>query len=205
MELLPNILTAIPCWPIVALVIVLAFMFTFKKEIAELLAEVKELTFPGGKAVFAYGQASRDRLEQEQPSKLEARPVAAIEQPQTDSIKWSNSGNLFWAAHDLMLTIDRLLRNAPSNAIFFTLQQSLWHIRALGFEGQPIESKLTKLTAKAAEDLKIPYPVWPPDLRDYYATELESIKNEIGFLARANQPDFNPGPKVDFPTLRLHE
>jgi hypothetical protein len=198
---IPDILTAIPWWPLLVFVIVLMF----KREIRDLVSRIKEVGYPGGKAVFEYGTASLDRLEQKQPPELETQRVAEIEQPPTDSIKWGNSGNLFWASHDLMLTIDRLLRAAPKEAIFFTLQQSLHHVRALGFKGPPIESKLTELTAEAAKVLDFPYPIWPPEMRDYYASKLESIKNEIGHLARAHQPDFDPGPKVDFLRLDLHE
>jgi hypothetical protein len=200
MNILPNILTAIPWWPLLVFVIVLMF----KREIRQLVSRIREVGYPGGKTVFAYGQASIDRPEQKQPSELEAQLVAEIEQPQADSIKWGNSGNLFWASHDLMLTIDRLLRNAPKEAIFFTLQQSLHHVRELGFSGHPIERQLTALTRSVANDLGSPVEHIIPFWRETNAEILESIKNEIGHLARANQPDFKPGPKVDFPVLDLH-
>jgi hypothetical protein len=210
MSIIPDLLAAFPWWPLLVFVIVLMF----RKEIRTLASRLRKVVHESGKTAFefgeasidilAFGEATRGRLDQKEPSKLEAQPVAEVEQPQADAIRWSNSGNLFWATHDLMLTIDRLLRAAPKEAIFFTLQQSLYHVRALGFKGPPIESKLTELTAEAAKELDFPYPIWPPEMRDYYASKLESIKNELGHLARANQPDFDPGPKVDFPVLDLH-
>jgi hypothetical protein len=112
------------------------------------------------------------------------------EQPRADSIKWDKSGNLFWASHDLMWTIDALLTGAPRETIGYGLRQSLHHIQALGFDGSPIESRLAKLKARAEETTD-----WTPSLRSSYATALASIKDAIGDLASANQPDFDPGPK----------
>jgi hypothetical protein len=116
--------------------------------------------------------------------------VVKVKQPRADSIKWDKSGNLFWASHDLMWTIDALLTGAPRETIGYGLRQSLHHIQALGFDGSPIESRLAKLKARAEETTD-----WTPSLRSSYATALASIKDAIGDLASANQPDFDPGPK----------
>jgi hypothetical protein len=127
--------------------------------------------------------------------------VEEAEQSKTEFIKWDNPGNLFWASHDLMLTLHRLSRGAPKEAVFYTLQQSLHHVRALGFKGPPIESKLAELTAKAAEDLKIPGVSWPSEKLRYYHDELEPLKNALGDLASENQPGFDRGPKTSKPVI----
>jgi len=132
---------------------------------------------------------------------MERRGIVKDEQPKTDAIKWSNSGHLFWACHDLMLTIHRLSERSPKDHTFYTLQQSLYHVRALGFGDtphDPIESKLTELTIKASNT---PPEAWTEDLQDDYITELELIKNAIGDLASRNQPNFNPGPKTTKPVI----
>lgn len=132
---------------------------------------------------------------------MKRQAIVEAEQSKTDFIKWNNAGNLFWASHDLMLTIDRLSHNAHKEAIFFTLQQSLHHVRALGFKGPPIESRLTELTAEAAEDLKIPGVSWPSDKLRYYRDELEPLKDALGDLASESQPGFDRGPKTSKPVI----
>ena len=193
---LPSILAAI-AWPFVVLI----FVLLFKKKIDKLINRLQQATLPGG-AGLAFGEATIDKAAQQPSLKAKTQSVLEAEQSQADSIKWSNSGNLFWASHDLMLTIDRLLRGSPKDQIVFTLQQSLWHVRSLGFRGSPIEYKLTQLTARAAATLPTD---WTKQLRDDYAAGLETIKNAIGELAADSQPDFQPGPKTSELVLGMED
>jgi len=181
---LASILAAV-AWPFV----VFCLLITFKSDIRELLKRLREAEFPWGKTrFFRHGDIPIDA----QRPGLEAKSVGKAEQPKENSIKWSNSGNLFWASHDLMWTIDALLRDATKETIGYGLRQSLHHVRALGFAGLPIESKLAELTARAESTLEQD---WTPQLRSSYATELAFLKDTIGDLAADHQPDFDPGPK----------
>jgi len=193
---LPTILAAI-AWPLVVLVT----LFVFKKKIDGLIDRLQQATLPGG-AGLAFGQAAIDKAAQQPSLKAKTQSVLEAEQPKADLIKWDNPGNLFWASHDLMLTIDRLLRGSHKDQIVYTLQQSLWHVRSLGFKGSPIEYKLAQLTARAAATLPTD---WTNQLRDNYAAELETIKNAIGDLAAAHQPDFQPGPKTSELVLSMDD
>jgi hypothetical protein len=138
---------------------------------------------------------------------MKRRAFVEAEQQKADSIKWDNSGNLFWVGHDLMLLIDRLLRGFPKDDIFLTLQQCLHHVRELGFgKDHPIESKLNELLARAD---RTPSEDWARELRDYYVTELDPLKGALGDLASANQERrygvYNRGPKSSKLVIPLHE
>ena len=119
--------------------------------------------------------------------------VAQPEQAKKNTIKWRSSGNLFWLGHDLVWTIDTLLRGGPRDQIFHGLRQSLHHLRSLGFVGTPIESRVDRLTADAERSLDKD---WTAGKRKRYTAELASIVRAIGDLAEASQPDFEPGPKA---------
>jgi len=176
-------------WPLVVLV----FVILCRNQIRGLLERLEKAKLPGGtEASFRYGEASIDTLPQQLYPGAETEPVTKAQQPTGDSIKWSNSGNLFWVGYDLMWTIDMLLRGAPRERIVRGLRHFLHHVRSLGFTNPPIESKLAKLKADAENTLQKD---WTPSLRDYYARELGSIGHHIGKLAEKNQSDYEPNPK----------
>jgi len=169
-------------WPLVGLLLGLVFLAMFKNKIGERLSQLQKTKLPGGiEASFGHLEASAD-----------TEPVAKAEQLTEDSIKWSNSGNLFWVGYDLMWTIDVLLHGAPKERSVHGLRHFLYHVRSLGFTNTPIESKLAKLKADAENTLQKD---WTPSLRDYYARELGSIGHHIGKLAEKNQSDYEPNPK----------
>jgi hypothetical protein len=87
--------------------------------------------------------------------------------------------------------MDVLLRGAPRGHIVYGLRQSLYHARALGFEGPPIESRLARILEWAEGTIETD---WTEALRVGFASEIAQIRQVIGELANANQPDFDPGP-----------
>lgn len=166
-----------------------------------------KLNFRGIQFTVAYGNASIDKPDQKPSLESKTESIVKAEQPKADSIKWNKSGNLFWASHDLMLVIDRLLRGFPKDDILNALQQSLHHVRELGFaDDHPIESKLNELLASAHQT---PPEDWTRVLRDYYATELDPLKGAIGDLASGSQERrygvYKSGPKSSELKIRLHE
>jgi hypothetical protein len=138
---------------------------------------------------------------------VKRREFVEAEQPKADSIKWGNSGNLFWVGHDLMLAIHKLSRDESSkDDVFLTLQQCLHHVRELGFDNDhPIESQLNELLARAdrtrSED-------WT-ELRESYVSELDPLKGALGDLASASQERrygvYNRGPKSSELRIPLHQ
>jgi len=175
-------------WPLLTLVLVCIF----KEDISDLLKRIQKAKYPGGEATFGYGEAPIDKATELPSAEVKAEPVPKPEQPKENAIKWRNSGNLFWLGHDLVWTIDVLLRGGPRQHIVHGLRQSLHHLRSLGFVGTPIESRLGRLKANAESSLEKD---WTPPQRSDYTQELASVVRAIGDLAEANQPDFEPGAK----------
>lgn len=180
-------------WPAVVLVLGIVFLVRFTPEIAELLKRLRKGKLPGGtEFFFGYGEAPIYKATELPSAEVKAKPVAKPEQPKENAIKWRNSGNLFWLGHDLVWTIDVLLRGGPREHIVHGLRQSLHHLRSLGFVGTPIESRLARLKANAESSLEKD---WTPPQRSDYTRELAALIRAIGDIAEANQPGFDPNPK----------
>jgi len=185
----PEILKVI-AWPFVALVIGILVLFLFKKDIRNLLNRLKTAKWPGGtETSFNYGDADVDK-----PAKKEKGGVVIDNTPSSRymGVKWNNSGNVFWLGHDLVWTIDVIIRGAPRDRIVHGLRQSLHHIRSLGFTATPIESRLNRLMDNAEKSLEAD---WTPAERNKYADEVATIIEYIGKLAEGNQTDFKPKSK----------
>ena len=175
----------------------IAVVFLFKNEIRELLGRLKKFKGWGLEGAFhdrpsnGYPGLPQD-IPQEAPSTEELAVSTASEQPTSDSAKWGNSGNLFWAGHDLMFTIDVLLRGAPRESIAQGLRQSLHHVRQLDFEDNDVESRLAQLKNDAD---RLVDKDWTQERRVSYAQKLQEIIWEIGSRANNHQPGFDPRPR----------
>ncbi len=106
-------------------------------------------------------------------------------------VRWLNSGNLFWLAHDLMLTIYEARRNADRDHVVFGLRQSLHNLRCLGLAGTEVEKMLAQLK----------YDVGSRDNANLSPQEQERVSEEcasyikyIGTLSEIHQPDFVARP-----------
>lgn len=152
----------------------------------------KQETCPGISELPSEHTPPADEPAHESFSGEETEPLAKVEQRAESSINWGNSGNIFWTGHDLMWTIDVLLRGAPRDTIVHGLRQSLHHIRSLGSGGTPIESRLARLKADAERTLEND---WTTLERNKYAKEIGAIISHIGQLAGANQQDFESRPR----------
>ena len=185
----PEVLKVL-AWPFVVLVIGILILFLFKKDIRNLLNRLKTAKWPGGtETSFSYGDADIDKS-----AKREKSNVIIDNTPRSRymGLKWDNSGNIFWLGHDLMWTIDVIIRGAPREAIVHGLRQSLHHIRSIGFTATPIDTRVSRLLDNAEKSLQDD---WTPANRNKYADEVASIIADIGVLAKSNQTDFEPKPK----------
>ncbi len=184
----PEILSVI-VWPFVVLVIGVLVLLLFRKDIKNLLNRLKTAKWPGGtETSFNYGEADIDK-----PSKKEKNNLSIDNVPlaRYSGVKWNNSGNVFWLGHDLVWTIDVIIRGAPRDTIIHGLQQSLHHIHSIGFTTTPIESRMSSLLENAEKTLESD---WTPDKRNIYADEVAAVINYIGKLAESNQADFKSRP-----------
>lgn len=161
-------------WPAVVLILLVIFFLLFRAEIRQLLDRTRTAKLPWG---------STFDFEDPRVSPEETGPFG-------DIVKWGNSGNLFWLGHDLMWTVDVLLRNAPRQQIARGLRQSLHHIGALGLTDSAMMTRLDRLKEEAERSLERE---WTPQRRQEYAREVYSILGGVAKLAEANQPDFDPG------------
>lgn len=79
------------------------------------------------------------------------------------------------------------LRGAPLATIMHGLNQSNYHIRALNLGGTPGGLRLTELTARARKSADSQ---WDLPRRDAFASAVDEVLDDLGFLIEANQPDF---------------
>lgn len=177
-------------WPFVVLLVGVIFLFLFKKDISNLLSRMRKAKWPGGtETSFNYGDAEIDKSEKKEDKDkvVDSTPLSRYA-----GMRWSNSGNVFWLGHDLMWTIDVIVRGAPRETIVHGLRQSLHHISSIGFMATPIESRLRSLLENADRTLQTD---WTPAERNNYADEVGAIIGYIGKLAESNQSDYQPRPK----------
>jgi len=178
-ENLPAVISAL-AWPIMALMV---FLF-LRSEIRSLLKRLQNAKLPGGtEASFTYGTALVD--------KSSTTLTQDKDQFKNVRAKWENSGNLFWASHDLMWTIDVALRGGPKEHLIHGLRQFLHHVRCLEFKNSSIELRVSRLLIEVEKSDEMD---WTVVKRDLFAKDLKAFKWEIGTLATANQPNFQPEP-----------
>lgn len=178
-ENFPSIVSSL-AWPFMVLILILIF----RNEVRSLIKRLQNAKLPGGtEATFTYGEASVD-----EPSVSSTYDKESI---RNVTANWKNTGNLFWASHDLMWTSDIALRGAPKKFIVHGLHQFLHHVRSLEFKNSSIEDRISRMLAEVEvldeQDLT-------PVRRDMLVKDLKAFKWEIGTLATANQPDYHPNP-----------
>ena len=105
--------------------------------------------------------------------------------------KSKNTGNLYWLGHDIMLTVDILLRDGARDDIVYGLRQALHHAASLELAGTTAGGRLKRLKENAERSVAAD---WNDDKRRTYAGDLLSIRKEFGAIAESQQPDFTPEP-----------
>jgi hypothetical protein len=170
-----KILDAV-AWPILALALVLMF----KRQIREVIDRIQWAELPGGfKTVFRYGATPIDRAvaDVRQASPATGMKLAALCKPATT----------YWLGHDLMWTLDIILRGASRDEIVHGFRQSLLHARNAELSGTPLVDRLSRLHDEAAQTLVTD---WSPVLRLRFANEISILRTEIGRVFAAQQPDY---------------
>lgn len=105
-------------------------------------------------------------------------------------IKMENYGNLFWAGHDFMWTIAVVSSDRASRAnILHGLNQTLHHVRSLGFSNTPVVIRLTKLKTDAENSLE---KEWTLEKREELIRELSTILEMVSDIAEKKQVGFKP-------------
>ena len=104
-------------------------------------------------------------------------------------MEWGKSGDLYWLGHDLMWTLDVMLRGADKPEILHGIRQSIHHARELALTvcAQRLE-KLHDAVNSAPESLTTSH-------RDEFGIELRRITDQFGAIAEAAQPGFRASPE----------
>jgi hypothetical protein len=170
-ELIPVVV-----WPVTVVVIVLLL----RQEFRSMLQRLESAKFPGGAEfrLSKYGEASVD---------TGAKPAASDPtQLAAPSAGWSNAANAYWLGHDLMWTIDVLLRGASVGTIVRGLRQSLFHIRRVGLASSKEGAVLQRLYEDAEQSLESD---WTAKKRETVALDLRRLTDRLGGLANEHQAE----------------
>lgn len=166
-------------WPITVLSIVLLL----RDDIESLLQRATSAQFPGG-AQVSFGGSAIDRLRGRETSTddFSAQRVQA---------NWDRVGNIYWLAHDLMWTIDTLLRDAPRTTIQHGLELALHHLRELDVSDKTRINRLQRLLAEVDNAMESEL---TSEKREDIARDLRSLTDDLGLMAEIEQGDFKAEP-----------
>jgi hypothetical protein len=171
-------LTKTLAWPVTVLVLAIVL----RKKISGMLDRIQSARLPGG-AEFSFGNPTVDK-----PAESMLRPLSKPEGLSPDLTK---VGNLFWLSHDIMWTIDVVLRGAPRSTIVYGLRQAQHHLSELGLAHTRMAEVLAKLHDKAERTVE---PDWSATLRNSFAVELRHLSDDLGRLFASKQSSFKPNP-----------
>lgn len=166
-------------WPITVLSIVLLL----RDDIENLLQRATSAQLPGG-AQVSFGGSAIDRLRGKETT---------VDDISTGRIqaKWDKVGNIYWLAHDLMWTIDALLRDAPRTTIQHGLTLALHHLRELDVSDKTRLNRLQRLLAEVDNAMESEL---TGGKREDIARDLRSLTDDLGLMAEIQQGEFEATP-----------
>jgi hypothetical protein len=159
-------------------------VWVFKEPVRDVLTRGLSGKLPGGLEINI---APPDRLHEtrrENDTEL-GHPLA----PQNSYMWRKKVANTFWLGHDLMFTIDVILRGKPREEIVHGLCQSLHHLEEIGLSDSIYGSNLERLYESAVGSLESD---WTAEKRISVTRDLLSLRNGLGALVKLEQPDYRP-------------
>lgn len=163
---------------------ILLLTWFYRREIKAALGRIEKAKLPGG-AEFAFGNTSIDKVHGKIPLENSSK---------TTEGNWSKPGNVYWLGHDIMWTIDAMLRGAPHGRIVHGITQSCHHLKEIGLENSSLGSRLKQILERANGFLEAD---WTPENRNKFALDLRRITDQLGMMASAHQPEFASHPRGD--------
>ncbi len=155
-------------WPLLLFLVVLIF----RKVLRDLIERLSRIRFTGGSVEFGHSGA-----DQETTPRFPQPPGLGEEGP-----FWKNIDNVFWLGHDLMLTIDTVLRNGPRARIIYGTNHALMHLHRVGLRQTEWDTRLSHFNKKAESSNDYD---WTRDYRDSFATDLRDFIGDLGdFVGR---------------------
>ncbi len=180
LQTLVQLISAV-AWPVTTLSIV----WLLRREVGAAFGRIERAKLPGG-AELSFGKTEADK-----PTERKQARADAVRLGQGD---WIKTANVYWLGHDMMWTIDVLLRGAPRETILHGLTQSVHHLGELGFAESSYGSRLRRLRERASESLESD---WDSALREQFALDLRRLADQLGAIAEMQQPTFAPGPMYE--------
>jgi len=176
-----HLILSVLAWPVTIIVLVAIL----KNEIKAAIYRIESAKFPGGTELklSKFGESKVDN-----PSKVSDIP--STETTDKTEGNWNNIKNIYWLGHDLMWTVDVILRGAAKHRIVHGLRQSLHQITALGLKDTKYGSQLNRLFEEADTSLESD---WNETKREQFAVDLKSLLWEIGVFIKTQQK--NPPPE----------
>jgi hypothetical protein len=165
-------------WPSVAIGLALIF----RRQFGLLIERIVTARLPGG-TELSFGASQADR-KNEKPTEVQpANPGNPVD--------WRKVGNLYWLGHDIMWSIDVLLRGGGKPDISHGLKQSAHHASEIGMS----------IWAKRLEELRNAIDAMPEtDLtrskRDEIGFRLRRISDQVGALAEIQQTEYRGWPQA---------
>jgi hypothetical protein len=170
-------------WPITVFVIFLILLCIFRKPIRKFIDNVVSVEFKGFKA------SSQDKTDAKE---METQFQADLENIRRKDVKWGNVANIYWLSHDIMWTIDKLIRDPKRDQIIHGLRQTSFHLSELNLEkvsyGIRIESLLENVECTIESD-------WDLKKRQNFVNELLQIIMGYAKIFENHQDDFQPRPE----------
>jgi len=181
-------------WPLVGLVA----LMMFRRELTTLLNNIEWAELLGNKLKFGKPRADKDLPKEEpvKPKEVVAVKEIPIEigpgsvQTPPEGYDWRRVFDIYWLGHDLMWTIDVILRGAPGRFIVRGLSQSLIHFKELNPTDAVFHQKLQKLLDEAQKRLE---KEWTPAVRESLAFELRQLIDSFSSIVANKQQQTNPG------------
>jgi hypothetical protein len=165
-------------WPSV----VVGLALIFRRQLGLLVVRTVTAKFPGG-TELSFGESQADQKNDKPKEIQSANPGNPVD--------WRKVGNLYWLGHDIMWSIDVLLRGGGKPAILHGLKQSTHHANEIGMSifAERLEGLYGAIVSMPEADLT-------RSKRDQVGSELRRISDQVGALAETQQTGFRGWPKT---------
>lgn len=151
MDLLKTILDSSLLSNLLWVLLIIVVLLVFKKQLVDLFERLKEAEWAGSKVKF------------DQPK------ISFLQQPQ----KASKENSIFWLGHDMMWTMDVIMRGAGNDYILHGLRQSIFHAKTCGLDEQ------AETLDKLRQNIQTQPKALSPEDRVTLVSSLRAITDEI--------------------------
>lgn len=165
-------------WPLT----ILLLAWLLRHEVRAAFGRIEGAKF--GSTELSFGTTKADDPRQRRASRPDAESVTGGE--------WTKTATVYWLGHDIMWTIDAVLRSADRGTVLHGHIQAKHHLDGVGLGDSPMGRRLAALEERATRSLDSD---WTVALREEYALELGRLSDQLGAIAEVQQRGFTAGPQ----------